>query len=76
MAIATGLLLGCSAPVLAGSSTAGSISSKQNAIANASSALPSGAQINAVQCITLIRDLSPRYSCTVRWSPAANGGGG
>jgi len=68
VAIATGLLLCCAAPAVAGSNTAGSIISKQNAIATASSALPSGAQINAVQCITLIRDLSPRYSCTVRWS--------
>lgn len=68
------LLLGLSLSVLAagipaqaGSSTAGSIISKADAIATASSAMPAGQVITAVQCLTMVRDLSPRYSCTVTW---------
>jgi hypothetical protein len=70
------MLMVCGSPCLAGSSTAGSVISKQNAIANASNSLPAGAQITDVSCTTLIRDLSPRYSCTVHWTPAGRRGDG
>jgi len=66
-------LLGAS-PALAGSVTAGSIISKQDAIATASSFVPAGHPITAVNCTTMIRDLSARYRCTVHWSDAQGSG--
>ena len=62
------LLLGAMAPpTWAGSGTGSSIISRQNAIDSASRSMPASDQITNVHCITLIRDLSPRYSCTVQW---------
>ena len=60
-------------PALAGSSTAGSIISKADAIATASSGMPAGQVITGEHCLTMVRDLSARYSCTVTWGdpPAA-----
>jgi hypothetical protein len=74
---AIGLLsLLAGAPAMAGSATAGSIMSKQQAIASASSNMPAGNRVSRVECTTLVRDLSPRYSCTVWWSPAPRQGDG
>lgn len=71
---ALGLLAGWAVPpAAAGSCSGGSIISRQNAIADASSCLPPGAQITAEHCITLIRDLSPRYQCSLTWSRPAAG---
>ena len=55
-------------PALAGSATAGSIISKADAIATAASGMPAGQVITAERCLTMVRDLSPRYSCTVTWT--------
>ena len=55
-------------PALAGSSTAGSIISKADAIATASGSMPAGQVITAEHCLTMVRDLSARYSCTVTWA--------
>ena len=55
-------------PALAGSATAGSIISKADAIATAASGMPPGQVITAERCLTMVRDLSPRYSCTVTWT--------
>lgn len=60
-------LIAVARPALAGSSTAGSIISKADAIATASSAMPAGQVIMSEQCLTMVRDLSPRYRCTVTW---------
>jgi len=68
-------LLG-TAPVHAGSDTAGSIISKTDAISNASASMPAGSEITNVQCTTMIRDLSARYRCTVYWGPAPGNGDG
>jgi hypothetical protein len=64
------------APAYANSVTAGSIISKNNAIANASCSMPAGSQITGVKCTTIIRDLSARYRCTVQWIPAPSKGDG
>ena len=71
---AVGLLQGT--PALAGSATAGSIMSKQAAIAIATSSMPPGNSVSRVQCTTMVRALSARYRCTVWWSPATGVGGG
>ncbi len=71
---AIGLLQSPSA--LAGSATAGSIMSKQAAIAIATSSMPAGNSVNRVQCTTMVRALSARYRCTVWWGPATGEGGG
>jgi len=68
------LALLSAAPAHAGSVTAGSIISKSDAIANASSSMPAGSQITGVNCTTMIRDLSARYRCTVQWIPAPSKG--
>ena len=62
-------------PALAGSATAGSLISKQNAIDNATNSMPTGNQVTGVRCITMIRALSARYRCTVQWSPETSEGG-
>jgi hypothetical protein len=62
-------------PALAGSATAGSIISKQDAIDNAANAMPIGNEITGVRCTTMIRALSARYRCTVQWSPETNESG-
>lgn len=60
-------------PAVAGSSTAGSIISKADAIATARSAMPAGQVVTGERCLTMVRDLSPRYRCTVTWSdPSAS----
>lgn len=69
------LALLSAAPAHAGSVTAGSIISKSDAIANASSSMPAGSQITGVNCTTLIRP-SARYRCTVQWIPAPSKGDG
>lgn len=71
---ALGLLQGT--PALAGSAAAGSIMSKQAAIAIATSSMPAGNSVSRVQCTTMVRALSARYRCTVWWSPATGEGGG
>ena len=63
-------------PALAGSATAGSIMSKQAAVANATSSMPAGNAVTRSSCTTMVRDLSARYSCTVWWSPATSKGDG
>ena len=59
--------LASGSPALAGSATAGSIISKADAIATAASGMPAGQVITAERCLTMVRDLSARYSCTVTW---------
>lgn len=61
---------------LAGSATAGSLMSKTNAIANATASMPAGNTVTDVRCLTIIKDQSARYRCTVYWSPAAQQGDG
>lgn len=68
------LLLPGGAPASAGSCSGGSIMSRTNAIADASSCMPPGAQITGEHCITMIRDMSPRYQCSVTWSVPATSG--
>jgi hypothetical protein len=63
-------------PAQAGSATAGSILSKQAAIAIATSSMPAGNSVTGSRCATMVRALSARYSCTVWWSPAALTGDG
>ena len=63
-------------PALAGSATAGSIISKQNAIANATTSMPAGNTVTKTDCTTMVRALSARYRCTVYWSPTDGGSDG
>lgn len=64
------------APAQAGSATAGSIMSKQAAIATATSSMPAGNSVTRSRCTTMVRALSARYSCTVWWSPTPLEGDG
>ena len=64
------------APAQAGSATAGSLLSKQAAIAIATSSMPAGNSVTGSRCTTMVRALSARYSCTVWWSPAPLQGDG
>jgi hypothetical protein len=50
--------------------------SKTNAIANATASMPAGNTVTDVRCLTIIKDQSARYRCTVYWSPAAQQGDG
>jgi hypothetical protein len=69
--LALGLVLAGAAPGWAGSGTAESIISRQDAIAQASAAMPASDQITNTRCIDMIRDLSSRYRCTVQWGTSA-----
>jgi len=73
--ILASVLLAPVAPALAGSATAGSIMSKQAAIRIATYSMPAGNSVSRVQCTEMLRDLLPRYRCTVWWSPASGEGG-
>jgi hypothetical protein len=69
--LALGLVMAGAAPGWAGSGTAESIISRQDAIAQASAAMPASDQITNTRCIDMIRDLSSRYRCTVQWGTSA-----
>ncbi len=69
--LALGLVMAGAAPGWAGSGTAESIISRQDAIAQASAAMPAGDQITNTRCIDMIRDMSSRYRCTVQWDTNA-----
>ncbi len=58
------------APAQAGVGVAESIISKDDAINDAKQAMPPGAVVTQVDCIDMMRDLSPRYRCIVQWIPA------
>lgn len=74
LALAGSVVVAAGMPGFAGSCTAGSIISQEDAIATASSSRPAGLPITDVSCTTLIRDLSPRYRCTVTWDDAVRQG--
>ena len=57
-------------PAQAGVGVAESIISKDDAINDAKQGMPPGAVVTQVDCIDMIRDLSPRYRCIVQWVPA------
>jgi hypothetical protein len=69
--LALSLVMAAAAPSWAGSGTAESIISRQDAIAQASAAMPAGDQITNTQCVDMIRDMSSRYRCTVQWGTSA-----
>jgi hypothetical protein len=72
--IGLGLIALLSAPAAqAGSATASSLMSAQNAIDNAMVSMPAGSQVTQTSCTTMVRALSARYRCTVEWQPAAGG---
>ena len=62
------------APALAGSVTAQSVWSQQNALSRAKSLLPAGAEISGSQCQTVEVGLdNTRYICTLTYDLPASG---